>query len=84
MLTTAEHEAAWMVELHPLGGSQIRQVRDVMRSHQELLMEGKRPEWVAVALRPTFDEAKKELKRIRKEMRERRSSGGDSSADFAD
>lgn len=78
MIKVAEYEAAWFVELHPKGWSQLRQVRDVLREHVELLLEGKGQEWVVVAVRPDFAEAQAELTRIRKLLREEgKKSGAD-------
>lgn len=70
----AKLEELWMVELHPKGGSQIRQVREVMQEKKELLLQGKFSEWQEVAVRETFGEAKKALAKIRKEMRKTKSA----------
>ena len=72
MIEKAELEATYMVELHLKGGSQIRPTREVMADHLGCLLEGRKPEWIAVAVRPDFMAAQKELGRIRKEIRERR------------
>jgi len=64
-------EENWLVELHPKGGSQIRQVRDVIHEHYALRLEGKQPEWISVAIRRDFEGAREELTRIRKELREK-------------
>lgn len=64
-------EEAYAIQLHPMGASRIRQLRDVVPKYLEALMEGKKVEWVVVAVRASFEEAEKELKRIRKRMREK-------------
>ena len=63
-------DKAWVVELHPKGGSQIRQVREVMKENFELYCAGEKPKWVGVCVRYYFDDAKKDLSKIRKLMRD--------------
>jgi hypothetical protein len=66
-------EESWIIELHPLGGSQMRQARDLMRENLKLYAEGKKPEWVPVAMRPTFAEARAALADVRRENRKQQS-----------
>jgi hypothetical protein len=40
----------------------------MMRDNLEIYAKGERPVWVAVAIRPTLDEAKRELARVRKNL----------------
>jgi hypothetical protein len=69
VLRVSALEESWVIELHPKGGSQIRQARDVMRENLKAYAAGEKPEWVAVAMRPTFAEAKTALAEVRKELR---------------
>ena len=69
-LDQAKLQEYYMVELHPKGGSQIRQVREVMKERQELFMAGQVPEWMDVAVCDSYAEARKELARVRKAMRD--------------
>ena len=48
-------DEAWVVELHPKGGSQIRQVREVMKENFELYCAGEKPKWVGVCVRYYFE-----------------------------
>jgi hypothetical protein len=61
-------EQAWVVELHPKGGSRFRLAEEMMQDNLEIYAKGQRPVWVAVAIRPTLDEAKRELARVRKNL----------------
>jgi hypothetical protein len=72
MISKAELNATYMVELHLKGGSQIRPTREVMQDHLACILNGEKPDWIAVAVRPDFMEAQRELGRIRKEIRERK------------
>lgn len=79
-LDRAKLEQSYMVELHPKGGSQIRMVREVMADKRELLLRGQTPEWQEVAVCETYDQARKELAKIRKQMREAKASSAEAVA----
>jgi len=70
MMEQLQLEEAWVIEIHPKGASRFRQLREVMADHLRRLLDGETPEWVAVAVRVDFEQAKKELSHIRREIRE--------------
>jgi hypothetical protein len=77
-------EEAYFVELHLKGASQMRQVRDVMRENLKTYADGQQPEWVPVAMRMTFAEAKEALAGVRRELRGTKGAGSADSHSLAD
>lgn len=60
---------AWIIELHPKGGSRSRMARDVMSDNLAAYAKGEKPEWVPVAITHDFPTAQKKLAAIRRDLR---------------
>lgn len=73
MIDPADLACAFVVELHPKGGSRARRIDQASRENLRAFLDGEMPEWVAVAYAPNYERAEMELARVRREMREQRS-----------
>jgi hypothetical protein len=62
-------DEAWVIELHPLGGSRYRQTRDVYADALKKFTHGQATDWTPVAIATDIVAAQRELARLRRLFR---------------